>query len=173
MLFRSSALVVAGCGYGAALDEYAAFQAHARDNAALILARGMRAFVDDYGHGPTRQPLARKDPRGFADFLRFFAEHSALGSAHTMAGYQGRRPSLYHLQDALAAIAVPTLIVAGDEDEPTLAPSLMLKRTIPGAGLAVLPRSGHVLNLEEPALFNRLLEDFFHQVEHGRWPRGA
>jgi hypothetical protein len=25
------------------------------------------------------------------------------------------------------------------------------------------------MNLEEPALFNRLLEDFLHQVEAGRW----
>jgi pimeloyl-ACP methyl ester carboxylesterase len=44
-----------------------------------------------------------------------------------------------------------------------------MKRTIPTAALAVLPKSGHVLNLEEPALFNRLVEDFFHQVENGRW----
>jgi hypothetical protein len=44
-----------------------------------------------------------------------------------------------------------------------------MKRTIRTAGLAVLPRSGHVLNLEDPALFNHLLEDFFHQVESGRW----
>ena len=42
-----------------------------------------------------------------------------------------------------------------------------MKRTIPTAALAVLPKSGHVLNLEDPALFNRLLEDFFHQVEAG------
>jgi len=33
----------------------------------------------------------------------------------------------------------------------------------------VLPRSGHVMNLEDPALFNQLVEDFFHQVESGRW----
>jgi pimeloyl-ACP methyl ester carboxylesterase len=45
-----------------------------------------------------------------------------------------------------------------------------MKRTIPRAALAVLPRSGHALNLEEPALFNRLVEDFFNQVEAGRWP---
>jgi 3-oxoadipate enol-lactonase len=37
-----------------------------------------------------------------------------------------------------------------------------------------LPRSGHVLNLEDPALFNQSLETFFHQVESGRWtPRTA
>jgi pimeloyl-ACP methyl ester carboxylesterase len=61
------------------------------------------------------------------------------------------------------------LIVAGDEDEPTLEPSLLMKRTIPMAALVVLPKTGHMHNLEDPALFNRLLEDFFHQVEAGRW----
>ena len=44
-----------------------------------------------------------------------------------------------------------------------------MKRTIRTCGLAVLPKSGHVLNMEEPALFNRIVEDFFHQVENGRW----
>jgi hypothetical protein len=51
----------------------------------------------------------------------------------------------------------------------------MLKRTIPWCGLAVLPRSGHVTNLEEPALFNLVVERFFVAVEHGKWtprPRG-
>jgi len=44
-----------------------------------------------------------------------------------------------------------------------------MKRTIATAALAMLPKSGHVFNLEEPDLFNRLVEDFFHQVETGRW----
>ena len=30
-----------------------------------------------------------------------------------------------------------------------------------------VPWSGHALNLEEPALFNRIVEDFFHQIETG------
>src|SRR6185295_5177987 len=63
----------------------------------------------------------------------------------------------------------PTLIMAGDEEEPCLEACLLMKRTIPTAGLAILPKSGHGINLEEPALFNRLLEEFFHQVESGRW----
>ena len=170
---RASALVVAGCGYGAELAGYEAFQTHARDNAAMIRRDGVAQFAASYAHGPGRTQLETKDPRGFADFLRIFSEHSPLGSANTMAGYQGQRPSLYHLTAALAAMTTPTLIVAGDEDAPTLAPSLMMKRTIPSAALAVLPNSGHVLNLEEPALFNFLLEDFFHQIECGRWPRSA
>ncbi len=36
----------------------------------------------------------------------------------------------------------------------------MLLRTLPDAGLAVLPRSGHLTNLEEPELFTLLVERF-------------
>jgi pimeloyl-ACP methyl ester carboxylesterase len=165
---RARSLVIAGCGYGAHPDGYAEFQAHARDNAALIRTQGIAAFAATYGHGPGRVQLKAKDPRGFAEFLRIFADHSDLGSANTMAGYQGRRPSLYQLTDQLRAMTTPTLIVAGDGDDPTLDPGLMLKRTLPTAALAVLPNSGHVLNLEEPALFNYLIEQFFHQVESDR-----
>lgn len=122
-----------------------------------------------YGHGPTRMQLRDKDPRGFDDFIRFFSEHSAEGSAMTMENYQGKRPSLYALQKEMAGITAPLLVVAGDEDDATLEPSIMMKRAIATCGLVVLPRSGHVLNIEEPALFNRVLEDFFHTVEAGRW----
>ena len=60
-------------------------------------------------------------------------------------------------------------LVGGDEDDGVLETDLMLKRTIPRAGLAVLPRSGHLTNLEEPALFNALVEDFLARVDAGRW----
>ncbi len=166
---RALSLVVAGCGYGAHPDAYAEFQAHARDNATLIRSEGIAAFAASYGQGPGRVQLREKDPRGFEEFLRIFSDHSTLGSANTMEGYQARRPSLYDLKAELAAITAPTLIVAGDEDDPTLEPSLLMKRCILSAGLAVLPRSGHVLNLEDPALFNHLVEAFFHQIESGRW----
>lgn len=79
------------------------------------------------------------------------------------------RPSVYDLQESLAPLKVPTLIMAGDEDEPCLDASLYLKRAIPSAGFALLPRTGHALNLEEPDLFHRLVEDFLHRVDAGRW----
>ncbi len=62
-------------------------------------------------------------------------------------------------------------MIAGDEDEGVLDTDLMLKRTIPRAGLAVLPRTGHMTNLEEPAMFNQLVEDYLAQVDAGRWDR--
>ena len=166
---RALGLVVAGCGYGAVPAQKEEFQRDARANAKLMLEEGMAKAAATYGHRPTRLQLKAKDPRGFEQFIGFFSEHSALGSANTMLGYQARRPSLYDLTAEMAAISAPLLVVAGDEDDATLEPGLLMKRIIPHAGLAVLPRSGHALNLAEPARFNRLVEDFFHQVEAGRW----
>jgi pimeloyl-ACP methyl ester carboxylesterase len=166
---RALSLVVAGCGYGAHPDQYETFQKESKALAETIREKGMEHVAATYGHGPTRLQLRDKDPHGFEDFIRFFGEHSVEGSANTMENYQGKRPSLYTLRKEMAGITAPLLVVAGDEDDATLEPSLMMKRTIATCGLAMLPRSGHVLNIEEPALFNRLLEDFFHTVEAGRW----
>lgn len=166
---RALSLVVAGCGYGAHPDQYREFQKTSAELAQTIREKGMQHIAATYGHGPGRVQLRDKDPRGFEDFIRHFGEHSATGSAQTMENYQGKRPSLYDLQAEMAAITAPLLVVAGDEDDATLEPSVMMKRVIPTCGLAVLPKSGHVLNIEEPAMFNRLLEDFFHTVEAGRW----
>ena len=166
---RALSITVAGGGYGAHPAQFRQFQEDSRTHAAFIRKEGMAKFAATYGLGATRVQFQNKDPRGFAEFMRQLAEHSATGSANTMLGYQARRPSLYDLTAEMARIDVPTLIMAGDEEEPCLEVCLLMKRAIPTAGLALLPCSGHGINLEEPALFNRLLEDFFHQVEAGRW----
>ncbi len=166
---RAFSLTIAGGGWGAHPAQYKQFQEDSRANAELIRGEGMGEFAQTYGHGPSRVQFQNKDPRGFAEFLKQLGEHSALGSANTMLGYQARRPSLYDLTEEMARIDVPTLILAGDEEELCLEVCLLMKRTIPSAGLAILPVSGHTTNLEEPALFNECLERFFHQVEAGRW----
>src|SRR5262245_27099885 len=166
---RAHSLTIAGGGYGAHPAQYPQFQKDSRANAEFIQKQGMARFAATYGHGPTRVQFQNKDPRGFAEYIRQLSEHSPAGSANTMLGYQARRPSLYDLTEEMKRINVPTLIMAGDEEEPCLEVCLVMKRAIPASGLAILPKSGHGINLEEPALFNRLLEDFLHQVEAGRW----
>jgi len=166
---RLLSLTAAGAGSGSDRAGGEEFRKTFMTTADEFEKHGSAYVVERYGMGTARIPYLVKDPRGFAEFIRNFAEHSAQGSANTMLGYQGRRPSFYTLKDEMARIAAPLLIVAGDEDDPTLEPSLLMKRTIPTAGLLVLPNSGHLPNLEDPALFNRLLEDFFHEVESGRW----
>jgi pimeloyl-ACP methyl ester carboxylesterase len=104
---------------------------------------------------------------GWAEFAGALAGHSSLGSALTMRGVQAARPSLYDLTDELAKVSTPVLVLVGDEDEGCLEPALMLKRTIPTAGLAVLPPTGHTANLEEPDVFNRAVDAFLSGVARG------
>lgn len=166
---RALSLVVAGCGYGAEPDARAQFKSEAETMADRILAEGMAAVGANYAEGPTRVQFQNKDLRGWTEFRDQLCEHSTEGSSLTMRGYQARRPSLYDLGEAMTGLTVPTLIVNGDEDEPCLEVGLFMKRQIPAAGLLIMPKTGHTMNLEEPAAFNTSLDEFFHQVEAGRW----
>jgi pimeloyl-ACP methyl ester carboxylesterase len=168
---RAQSLVVAGCGYGAEKDQQAKFKGEVEVVAKALLSEGMQKFAERYAYGPTRVQFENKDPRGFAQFKKELGEHSALGSANTQLGVQGHRPSLYDLVEGMRALTVPTLILTGDEDWPCLTPSVMMKREIPSAALAVMPNCGHTINLEDPDLFNRIVGDFIAQVEAGRWPK--
>jgi pimeloyl-ACP methyl ester carboxylesterase len=66
----------------------------------------------------------------------------------------------------LATIDVPTLVVVGDEDGPTPpSEARSMAERIRGCRLEVLPRAGHVSNLEQPSAFNHVLSEFVTAVE--------
>ena len=161
-------LIVAAAGSGSANTER--WQQEAEANARRFETEGMNRVADDYATGPARVQFQRKDPKGWAEFRDALAGHSSVGSAQTFRGVQLKRPSIFDLKERMHQLLAPTLIMIGDEDEPCVDPAVFMKRNIPGAGLAVLPQSGHTINLEEPDLFNRTVLDFLIAVEAGRWP---
>lgn len=164
-------IVVAGCGYGSEMSQREAFQNEAREVARRFEEEDLVTFAKTYTAGPTRVQLERKDPIAYARFCREFVDRSAKGSAYTMRTLQGSRPSVYELEEGMRKMNVPTLILTGDEDEPCLEPALFMKRTIPTAALITFPNAGHLINLEEPAMFNRIVLEFITEVDAGRWPR--
>lgn len=168
---RALSLVVAGCGYGSVKDSREDFK---RDGAVVIKrfqGEGMTKVAEFYTKGPTRVQFMDKDPLGWQEFYKQFAAGSAKGHALTMTGVQMERPSVFDLEKEMAKLEVPTLVVTGDEDEPCLEPALFMKRTIPTAGLVVMPKAGHTVNLEDPEAFNRAVLDFLTAVDAGRWTR--
>jgi pimeloyl-ACP methyl ester carboxylesterase len=166
---RADSLVVAAAGYGAEKQYEDYFRQVSLEVARQFEALGSEAFSHTYAMAAARIAFLLKDPRGWQEFRRMLGEHSALGSANTMRGVQAARPSIFDLAQRLAKMPVPTLVVVGDEDDHCLQPALFMKRVIPACGLAVMPKTGHTLNLEEPAVFNGLLSEYLAQVEHGRW----
>ena len=167
---RALSLLVAGAGYGSERGEREKFRNEAVVIADKLEREGMAAFAQAYAYGPTRVQFENKDPRGFAEFKAMLAEHSAKGAANTQLGVQRERPSIFDLEDQLAKLAVPMLVVTGDEDWPCLLPGVFIKRTCPSAALLVIPNSGHAINIEEPGHFNAALAEFLAQVDAGRWP---
>jgi Predicted hydrolases or acyltransferases (alpha/beta hydrolase superfamily) len=168
---RCLSVVAAGCGWGSTPDakQREAMKALAAETGKMFAEEGIAAASAKYADAPMRQALKNKDPRGYAEFARMLAEHSALGHAQTMFNLQLKRPTLWEMEDGLKRFAVPLLVIVGDEDEPCIDGSVFLKRTVPTAGLLMIPRSGHNVQSEEPAAFNAALADLFAAAEAGRW----
>ena len=168
---RCLSVVAAGCGWGSTPDakQREAMKSLAAETGKMFAEEGIAAASAKYADAPMRQALKNKDPRGYAEFARMLAEHSALGHAQTMFNLQLKRSTLWEMEDGLKRFAVPLLVIVGDEDEPCIDGSVFLKRTVPTAGLLMIPRSGHNVQSEEPAAFNAALADLFAAAEAGRW----
>ncbi|HVW33815.1 MAG TPA: alpha/beta hydrolase [Acidimicrobiia bacterium] len=80
------------------------------------------------------------------------------------AGWGGALEAMKNRPDQtelLGSIAVPTLVIAGESDAIAPVPvAEAMAKAIPGARFEVVPRAGHMANLENPGVFNQILTDF-------------
>lgn len=164
---KCAGLIVAGAGTGS--TNPTRFAAETAALAERLEREGIEGWAGEYAEGPTRIQFKRKNPEGWRVFRDSLLKHSADGSARIIRNVQGKRPSVFSLEDGLRNLQVPTLIIAGDEDDPCVEPSVFMKRTIPNSGLVFFPQTGHTVNLEDPDRFNREVEGFLSAVEAGRW----
>jgi hypothetical protein len=132
----------------------------------------MVSMSERMARGPARIQLKYKDQKSWREFIARLRQHSALGMSNTMARCQALRPSLHDLRNQFSEMKVPVLLAVGDEDVRCLETSLMLKSTLPNAGLWICPNTGHAINLEEPTAFNAQIENFLSAVERSSWRRG-
>jgi pimeloyl-ACP methyl ester carboxylesterase len=96
------------------------------------------------------------DPAGVAQAIRSMAkvpEATYRAALRCLLSFDRR--------DALRRIEVPTLLLAGERDQ-TAPPAVMerMAARIPQARCLVLPRAGHLANLEQPTSFNQELSAF-------------
>lgn len=116
--------------------------------------------------GGTEQFVARALDRWFAPgYLESRPEVGELAAdmlrTTTPEGYAGACEALASadLRSGLDRISTPTLVVSG-RDDPAIAPetSQAMAAAIPGARASVVDVASHLVNLERPELFNRLVE---------------
>jgi len=89
---------------------------------------------------------------------------SREGVAAALRG-MAARPSAV---DYLPQIALPTLVVVGSDDVISTPDEMRgIAAAIPGSDVVVIPHSGHMTPLENPAAFNVAIERFLARVEKG------
>lgn len=93
-----------------------------------------------------------------ADAVRRLIEVNRTESVVGALGAMQARPDR---TATLAAFTGPALVICGEEDALTKpAESEAMAATIPGATLVMIPRAGHLSNLEQATAFNAALQQF-------------
>ena len=103
------------------------------------------------------------ETKGLADSgggseTRLGRHRSAQGLAGAARGMLAQQDS--SLIESLPRIAVPTLVVVGSEDTHFLAAADYMAGKIPGAQKTIIPGAGHAANIDQPAAFNRAVQEF-------------
>jgi pimeloyl-ACP methyl ester carboxylesterase len=129
---------------------------HAQGFADAIEREGLEAAGARFVWGPD----SGLDERGAALVRQGFLEHTRHGLAGTLRGFLADLPPVEEIAEELASVAIPTLVVAGALDAPSLAACRALAAALPDARLEVIPGAGHVVNLARPAAFDAALGDF-------------
>ena len=122
------------------------------------LGRGEReALIEALTSGLVGSTTRSTRPEMIDQVRRLAEASSDEGILGALAAMKARPDS----SDALAAVAVPTLVLVGDEDAMSTPEEVRGWGTeVPGARLVVLPGAGHLSNLEAAEAFNSALDDF-------------
>jgi pimeloyl-ACP methyl ester carboxylesterase len=166
---RCLSVAALGCGWGSHPDERETARGLCEDIAVMFREKTITESAATYARFPMRHTFEAKDPTGFAAFEEILGGLSPEGAALTMLNLQRDRPTLWDMEEKLKDFAPPLLVLVGDEDHPCLDGSLFLKRTVPTAALQIVPRAGHTITMEEPAIVNAALEDLFAAASAGTW----
>jgi pimeloyl-ACP methyl ester carboxylesterase len=124
-----------------------------------------RAKWNEMADGYARR-LERRGLDGLApgDETQGAPHRSAEGLVRAARGMLAQRDA--RVIDSLPDIAVPTLVLVGEDDRDFHAPTDYMAKKIPGAKKVGIPEAGHAANLHQPAAFNRAVLDFLADV---RW----
>lgn len=107
------------------------------------------------------KPIAKLFPMALEKLKVKFgsADYAAASPMMRQCLVKAVNEDLTHL---LPGVKAPTLLVWGDLDTATpLRDAQLMEKRIPGAGLAVIPGTGHFSFVENPYLFGRIMASYF------------
>jgi pimeloyl-ACP methyl ester carboxylesterase len=151
---RALLLVASGPGFKNP-EAQARWEAQVDRIASRLEERGFEGYVDGRA-APTAIGLRPELPAAQA------AGRAILAQDPRAVARFGRRVAgpVPGAIDALPGIRVPALVLVGERDADYLRAAEVMASRIPGAKHVLVPRAGHVVNVEEADAFNRAMLDF-------------
>jgi pimeloyl-ACP methyl ester carboxylesterase len=134
-----------------------------------LIAFGVE-IVKEHGMGELKRVQDELDPLGSPSYRRLLAERPGYRE-YAERKWASLSPVMWmrlaveivtqpdQLAD-LARVALPTLVIVGDEDATFVEPSRQMAAAVPGAELAVIPTAGHSPQFENPSAWFAALHDF-------------
>jgi len=125
--------------------------------AARVLAEGAVAAAEAFVPKLVGETTRREQPGLVKTLRERILATSPRGIANALGGLADRADS----RDTLGTIGVPTLVVVGEEDVLTPpAEAEAIASAIPASRLEVVPKAGHLSNLENPEAYAAALRSF-------------
>jgi 3-oxoadipate enol-lactonase len=124
---------------------------------ATIRDQGAPVFIEGFLRAVLAPQSVQRHPEIVEAVRRMMSENPVLGLCGSLIALATRTDTT----PALSKIRAPTLILVGEEDRitPSSVAAAMQKR-IKSSQRAVIPKAGHLSNLENPASFNAALLPF-------------
>lgn len=127
------------------------------ETATTVLNKGVSVLVDTMVPRLLGETTLQSRPQIIECIRAMIKTARPDGVAQTLTAMAERQDST----DLLSRITCPTMIIVGDEDKLT-PPSEAenMNQAIVSSQLAVIQNAGHLPNIEQAAIFNRIVDDF-------------
>jgi 3-oxoadipate enol-lactonase len=157
---RVAALLLIDSASASGLPMSAAMRAMREKTIELAETQGMAAVADYViTANPNLRTQAEASPAPRQRLRRMFLDLNPTGYAHTIRALLTETfPT-----ERLSTLTTPTLVLVGDQD-PALEAARLTHQQVSGSHLVILPRAGHLSNLDDPEAFNTSVLTFLRQV---------
>ncbi len=127
----------------------------------ILRLRGVNAWAEEIGllSGPLVDNIFKRNPESRPVWERMIARHNPDYLLCMMTARQAT-PSTENWRARLNEIKQPTLIVAGAQDSQLLDAAHYLNRDITNSELVIISGAAHMVNLEAPEEFNKVISVF-------------
>jgi len=119
-------------------------------------------FLEEWDEMPLLQPSITAPDKGIRKYRTIQKNQDPKQMSYSLRAFgSGVMPPC---QKLLPEISVPTLLLAGGQDEKFVLINTNVKRLIPNSVLTIVPKAGHRIHLDQPQILAKKIRHFIKEI---------